>query len=688
MTELQPESSAVGIHDLAFLRGQQLILEATATGEPLPSVLDRIVRLIEAQAPNMLCSILLVDRSAGVLRHGAASTLPPRWVAFVDGAAIGPAVGSCGAAAALGEVVEVDDIATHPNWIAFRDEALPLGLRACWSTPILSPEREVLGTFAMYYPEPRGPSGAERQWVAAATHLAAIAIAAQRARQIKTALVQSEAELRAIFQHAGIGIALVEPDGRLVRVNEALCRMLGYGEAELLATNVMALAHPDELATSVARGNELMPGRGADYQTERRYLRKNGETLSIRLTVSRIELDGDRVLALGIIEDISDRKRLEAQLLRSHRLDGLSRLAGGLAHDFNNVLTTIQGSAGQALADLAADHPARAALADIELATQRAAELVGRILAFSADAEPQRTLQPLGPMVHEVVRVVMSKLPERVTLRQVIDDHPILVQTNATHVHQLVMNLVTNAFQAMPEGGVVEIALGRKQAAEDIPPGSWVVLSVCDEGTGIAPEIREHIFEPFFTTRAIGQGTGLGLAVVQSIVRGHEGHVRVRPNAPRGTCFEIWLPTTPAVEAPVVSRAPVPPAATGPGAGELVLFVDDEPVIGRLARRELEKAGFRVSAHEDPVRALEAFVAAPESFHAIVTDASMPRLSGFDVAREIRKLRPSIPIVVISGGLWNRDSHELQSLGIAELLLKPQALRELAPTLRRLLVAA
>lgn len=687
MTDPRPETGSVGAHEGSFLRDQQQILEATATGVALPSLLERIVQLIEAQAPNMLCSILLLDRAAGVLRHGATSSLPARWVAFVDGTPIGEHVGSCGAAAALAEVVEVDDIATHPNWAAFRDEALELGLRACWSAPILSPDREVLGTFAMYYPEARGPSAAERRWVEAATHLAAIAIASHRTRQIEAALVQSEAELRAIFQNAGIGIAVVEQDGSIVRVNAAFCRMLGYSEAELVGANIKGLADPDELPQALSRGSELLAGRRGDYQTDRRFRKKGGDTLSTRVTVSRIELEGGRVLALGMVEDVTDKKRLEAQLLRSHRLDGLSRLAGGLAHDFNNVLTAIQGSAQQARADLRDDHPVQRALTDIELATQRAAELVGRILAFSTDAEPRRTLQPIGPLVHEVVRVVMSKLPERVTLRQRVDDAPILVQTHATQVQQLVMNLVTNAFQAMPEGGVVEIALARRAAADGVPPGSWVVLSVCDEGAGIAPEIREHIFEPFFTTRAIGQGTGLGLTVVQSIARGHDGRVLVRPNTPRGTCFEVWLPTTPAVEAPAPVAHPSAIAAPS-GGGALVLFVDDEPVIGRLARRELEGAGFRVSAHDDPVRALEAFHAAPDTFAAIVTDASMPRLSGFDVAREVRKLRPTVPIVVISGGLWNRDSGELESLGIAELLLKPQALRELAQTLRRLLADA
>ncbi len=686
-----------------FLRGQQHVLEETATGVALALVLDHIVRLIESQSDAMLCSLLLLDRAQQVLRHGAAPSLPDDYCRAIDGAAIGPAAGSCGTAAFRGEVVEVEDIATHPFWVNYRDFALPAGLRACWSSPILSPTRDVLGTFAMYYREPRLPNDDERRWVQAATHLAGIAILADRSRQVEAALLQSEAELRAVFDHAAIGIVLISPEGRFLRVNRALCRILGYEADEFSALTIAALTHPEDLSRDLALATEVLAGQRESYQVEKRYIRKDGSFVWGRFTGSLVRGAGHLagLLGIGMIEDISAQKRLEAQVLRSQRLDGLGRLAGGLAHDFNNVLTAIEGSARLALHELATPQPVHEALSDIERATARATDLVRRLLAFSPDAEPQRSIQALGPIVHEVGRLLTARLPAQVVVREEPGGAPIWVRADATQLHQVVMNLATNGAQAMPEGGVLTLRLAEVEVAAPgsgdagaVPPGRWAVLSVSDTGQGIDPALFEQVFEPFFTTKPPGQGTGLGLAIVQAIVAAHDGVVRLASERGRGTTFEVWLPATgnpnPAPERSdpmAVTATRAPSAAPGLGHGEHILFIDDEAVICRLAKRELERMGFRVAAFDDPEEALALFKRRPEAFAAIVTDASMPKLSGFDVAREVRVERPSIPIIVISGGLWNRDSHDVQSLGIAELLLKPKALQELAPTLRRLLDA-
>ncbi len=681
--------------DVVFLQSQQALLEQTAAGAPLAEVLAGIVRLVESRSSEMVCSILLLDRTAQVVRHGAAPSLPETFTRAIDGAAIGPEAGSCGAAAYRGEVVEVDDIATHPYWRDWRELALKHDLRACWSTPILSAERDVLGTFAMYYREPRGPRPDERRWVAAATHLAGIAIQAERARQIESALRRSEAELRAIFEHAVIGMALIGLDGRYLRVNPALCRILGYDADELVAIGPVRITDPQDLQRNAQLAFELMTGVRASFQLEKRYVRKDGASVWARLSASLAhdEATAEPLFVVAMVEDISAQKRLEGEVLRSQRLDGLSRMANGIAHDFNNVLTAIQGSVSSARDELPAEHPALEAVAEIERAASRATELVRRILAFSPDAEPQRALQPLAPIVREALRLLGAKLPATVTVREALDQDA-WVLADATQLQQIVLNLAGNAIQAMPQGGVLGVRVAVVEVSEGdagalVGPGSWARLTIEDTGIGIADDHLDEVFEPFFTTRAPGQGAGLGLAIVRQIAEAHHGVVHVRSELAHGSAFEVWLPAArpPARGVGEVAIA-VEPATHASGVpvdpGTLpVLVVDDEPLIGRLAKRELERVGFRAEVHDDPERALASFTASPDGFSAIVTDASMPRLSGFELARAVRALRPGIPIVVISGGLWNRES--LEEIGVSELLLKPDALRELAVTVRRLL---
>lgn len=648
----------------AFLRGQQRVLEQTATGAPLSTVLEAIVRLIEAQSSDMLCSVLVLDAAKQVVRHGAAPSLPAAFNQAVDGMPIGPEEGSCGAAAYRNEVVVVDDIATHPYWRNYKLLALPLGLYACWSTPILSPTNAVLGTFAMYYKTaPRMPTEDERRWVAIATHLASIALLAHHARLREAAHLQSEAQLQAVFDHAAFGIGLITREGRFVRVNRAVCRMLGYTPEEFDTLSPGRITHPDDWARDFSLAQELLSGARDHFQVEKRYVRKDGGVILTRFTVSRVP--GHEQLIIGMIEDITAQRELEQQAQKNERLEHLSRMAGVLAHDFNNVLTAIQGSVRIALEELSS-HPTRTTLVDIDNATARAVVLVQRLLTFSPNAEPQRTPLRLDEIVRDAARVIASQLPERVTLQLDVEGAH-WVRGDQAQLQQVVMNLATNALQAMPDGGVLSLRVEDKQGD--------IALSVSDSGNGIDSGVLDRIFDPFFTTRATGQGSGLGLAIVRAIVRGHEGAVLVHTALGQGSTFEVTFPRS----APPILSAPAP------SNNERVLFVDDESVICRLAKRELERAGFRVITFEDPEAALAAFRGEPDGFDAIVTDASMPKLSGFDVAREVRVARPSVPIVVISGGLWNRELYD--PLRIGEFLLKPQALRELGPTLRRLLDA-
>jgi two-component system, cell cycle sensor histidine kinase and response regulator CckA len=906
----------------AFAAGQQAVLEAIAAGAPLADVLEQIVRLIEGQAEGMLCSILLLDRERGEVRHGAAPHLPAELSRGIDGAKIGPHEGSCGAAAYTRERVIVEDIGTHPNWVPYRHLALPFGLRACWSSPIFSADRaEVLGTFAIYHLEARGPSEREIAWVDRATHLAAIAISRDRAeralrlsearyRQIvdtayegvwlldsdartlfvnqrtaemlghpagemlgrslfdfmdddsraraqsdfltrlrnareqqefrfrrkdgstfwallsgspvredkrtlvgalamltditdlksaERALRQSEAEFRVLFESAAIGMVLVDNEGHPVRSNPALQDLLGHDEAELRQRTIADLVHPDDAAENLELAESLMRGRRDSYQNETRFLRKDGTVVWVRVTASLIRQPAEKPRrAIAMIEDVSqrrqmeesvraserlralmynavndvvfyvgvepdgqfrflsvnpaflratgfsegavvgrpvtevipepslravldnyrraiaerrtitwdevssypagvrygevsiapifddggtctnlvgtvhdvtenrlaqeriaaqaalldrakdailvrdlggavrywnegaarlygwsaaeavgrdvttlihdepaalerasrrlleagdwsgeltqrtragaravveaswtllrdpeglpravlaihtnvtERKRLEAVMVRSQRLESLGTLAGGIAHDFNNILTAIVANLDSAEQALPARHPARTYLDPVDQALARAAALVAQILTFSRQRESTRIDIELPPLVDEALKLFRAGHPAtRVETRFDPDLPPILA--DATQMHQVVMNLGTNAAQSMNGGGTVRISVERVVLAGNRPPGTgelptgeYVRLVVADSGCGMDEATIEHIFDPFFTTKPEGKGTGLGLSVVHGIVKNHGGAIAVASTPGKGTQFSVYFPT-------------------------------------------------------------------------------------------------------------------------------------------------
>jgi PAS domain S-box-containing protein len=933
----QRAQRAARIDAVDFEQGQRAVLEDIAMGRPLAEVLEEIVLLIERQGDGMVCSILLLDVEAGRVRHGAAPHLPRALVEGVDGSAIGPREGSCGAAAYRGEVVVVDDIGTHPNWVSYQHLALPFGLRACWSSPIFSKlGGDVLGTFAMYYSEARRPTAREETWVARATHLAAIAIGRDRAeeaarradaryrqivdtayegvwlldvdartlfvnqrtakllgfepeeligrsildfmeepsrraaeggfvRRLRTiseqhefhfrrkdgtsfwalvsgsplhderrevvgalamitditalkrteeALRRSEAEFRVVFENAAIGMALVDREGALVRTNAALQHFLNRTEAELSAMSFKQFSHPDDADEDRELLASFSSGTRRAYQGERRFVRKAGSVVWGRLTASLVDpqrglpgaviamvenvterremedavraserlralmygavsdvlfymgvepgprfrflsinpaftratglsetqvvgrtldevipepsrtlvisnylraiheqrtivwdevtpypsgtkygevsitpifgADGtctnlvgsvhditERRLAeqrlaaqaalldkakdaifvrdlegvvqywnqgaerlygwssteavgrnvLGLVHcepsvfeaaqrrlveggqwsgelavltkdrrpltveaswtlieagsarsasvlvintDITARKSLEAQVFHAQRLESLGTLAGGLAHDFNNLLTVVTGNVGLALDALRVDHAAREPLTEAGRALSRGAELIRQLLTFSRREKPKRREVALEPLVAEALGLLRVTFPPATRLDTSFHADVPVVLADPTQVNQIVMNLGTNALQAMGRAGVLAVRLERAVVEADLEahsailhPGTYARLVIADTGGGIDARTIDHIFEPFYTTKEGGNGTGLGLSVVHGIVKGHEGGIVVHSTPGHGTEFAVYFPAVTAV--PSAKDAPASP---------------------------------------------------------------------------------------------------------------------------------
>ncbi len=395
--------------------------------------------------------------------------------------------------------------------------------------------------------------------------------------------------------------------------------------------------------------------------------------------------NGKPVRTLEVSADITALKRAESLQVRSQKVEALGTLAAGIAHDFNNILAAISGSAALAILQLPSEHPVQARLVEIEKAGQRAADLVRRILSFSKPQEQNLQELDLDPLAQETLKLARATLPAMIAIRYTHDQELPLARADGTQVCQVILNLTTNAAHAIGDTtGLIEVKLDAPVVREkevhlysQIPPGHYVRLSVSDNGCGMDAATVERIFDPFFTTKPAGKGTGLGLSVVQGIVAAHRGILRVDSEKGKGSTFQIYFPAVPGA----VEHVRVAEFCAPAGHGEHVLFVDDDPVLVFVGTAALEQKGYRVTGLSSVEAALRQFRQGPEVFDAVVTDLSMPAMSGLQLARELRNVRADIPVLLASGYFSPEDEMNAERLGVRALLTKPVGARELLSAL-------
>jgi signal transduction histidine kinase/CheY-like chemotaxis protein len=429
----------------------------------------------------------------------------------------------------------------------------------------------------------------------------------------------------------------------------------------------------------------VRPGTGEHWITVRGqgYFDQSGRLTSIQ----GIAMDTTKQKA-----DEADRERLQAQLRQAQKLNSLGTLAAGIAHDFNNVLTAIVGNARLARDIIKPDNPAVENLSEIDKATQRASDLVRRILTFGRAQDGNPIVTQMQPIVEETIKLLRASVPALIEFRTRFGVDVPNVFVDATQIHQVIMNLTTNAAHAIgSRSGLIEIELDSTRvtsetafAHAELHEGNYVRLAISDDGCGMDSATIEQIFEPFYTTKAPGKGSGLGLSVAHGIVKNAGGAITVYSQPNKGTKFHIYLPASDRA-VPQSSHAKREPAM---GNGERVLYIDDEEALVFLMTRSLERKNYHVSAYTDVSRAIDAFCNSPGDFHAVVTDLSMPQKSGFDVVRELRRVRPDIPVIMTSGYVRREDMETARELGISELISKPNTVDDLAKSLARLLAAA
>jgi len=671
----------------ALSRLYKAILKMIFTQVSLAEILQSLCRLIEKEYPELLCSVLLLDADGVTLRSGAAPSLPSEYNRCVDGIKIGPTAGSCGTAAYRGEPVIVTDIASDPLWKETCHLAVPHGLRACWSTPILSRAGKVLGTFAVYYREPRGPEADHLHMVECATHLAGIAIEREHAEDELQAV---ENRYRTLVEQlpAITYIAEVGPLGAWHYVSPQIQSILGFSPQEWMSNsaNWVNHIHPEDRDHALCAETRFWEAGGM-YRAEYRMLSRDGRVLWFRDDAVYLKnTDSQKPVMQGVLYDITPYRHLEDQLRQAHKMEAVGQLAGGVAHDFNNLLMIIQGHNERILGHLAPTHAAHKDAVAIKEAVNRGAGLTRQLLAFSRKQVLQPKVLDLNTIVKDVGKMLHRLIGEAIRID--LNTAPSLwhVKVDQGQMEQVILNLALNARDAMPQGGTLTIETRNveiDESADQVPvrPGKYAVLEVSDTGIGMDGETQRHIFEPFFSTKELGKGTGLGLASVYGVVKQSGGGVSFYSKLGYGTTFSVFLPK--AHERSAAKKEGSVALARAKGT-ETVLVVEDEDQIRDMVSSYLQQDGYTVLQAQNGREALEIAHRYKGLIHILITDVVMPELGGRELADQLTRLRPRTRVLFTSGYLDTAVDDKFADQQ-AVILQKPFALNMLASKIREVL---
>ena len=509
-------------------------------------------------------------------------------------------------------------------------------------------------------------------------------------------VMETQAKYRAILESIEEGFFETDLKGRLTFFNHCICNMLGYEKEELLGrhcrryTTMATFRDVYDVFNKVYRTGTPLEIRHCEI------LRKTGEKKSFELSIYLVKDQiGQPIGFRGVARDISERlkaeeerKNLESQLMRSQKMEALGTLAGGIAHDFNNVLTAVIGYTELVVGEHTDGSRPHKNLNEVIKAAFRARDLVNQILTFSRQTEQELKPVMIGPIVKETLTFLKATIPPSIEIRKNIDTKSDIVFSDPTQIHQVVMNLCTNAAHAMwDKGGVLDVSLKTRELDSmhpshypDLSPGRYLKLSLKDTGHGMDQDTQDRIFDPYFTTKEKGKGTGLGLAVTLGIVESYGGTITVSSQPNKGTTFEVYLPLA---EESVTEESKNPDPL--PMGDERVLLIDDEEPILDMAEQMLEGLGYEVVVHQSTGEALEQFKEDPNRFDLVITDHIMPKMTGLELASELKTIRSDVPIIICSG---NGDQHlkkKIKKMGIQKFLPKPLIMRDLADTIREVL---
>ncbi|MEE8126839.1 MAG: PAS domain S-box protein [Nitrospirales bacterium] len=571
------------------------------------------------------------------------------------------------------------------------DRVKSLDIQGYWGTPLFNSNGEVVGSLAVM---DRKTLVVQSQEDSLLRVFAARAGAELERKRAQEALQASQDRYRALYDQTPLMYFTVDSNLKVLSVNQFGADLLGYSIQELLGQSVLSVVHPEDHSICQKEIGKRFDTVNQTTQKEFRKVKKDGTILWVRETLRTIIGPNQQKMLLLSGEDVSDRKRAEEalelsekQLRHTQKMEAIGTLAGGIAHDFNNILGAILGYSELAMAQAPKDQRLRSYLEEVLTAGNRAKELVKQILAFSRRSEQAQEAVDLNDIVREVLQMLRATLPATIEIRSTFEVDSAVVFADPTQIHQVLMNLCANAEYAMrKEGGILDLAVtslemtaGLVREFPKLKLGSYVQLTIRDSGQGIPGEALDRIFDPFFTTKEAGEGTGLGLAVVHGIIIGHGGNISVSSVMGQGTTFSILLPGLDVVLPSQTEKEEEWPKGTG-----RVLFVDDEEVLARWGEQMLTHLGYTVLAKNNPHEALELFRSQPDQFDVVVTDQTMPTMSGEAFALAILDIREDIPIILCTGFSHTTSAERARRLGLRGFLMKPVNGGLLAETLKEI----
>jgi PAS domain S-box-containing protein len=564
------------------------------------------------------------------------------------------------------------------------------GLRSMILAPLISRD-QVIGVLHLRSKEPKVYTDrdlrlAERiaNQIAGAIANAQLFLERKRAEE---ALLASEEKYRLLVQNANGAIFIVQ-DGVIKFPNPKTETLTGYSSTELANMPFINLVRPADRNRVIEQYRNALDGEKVPVFSSRVFDRAGTEKW---VEINGIPLNWEgKPAVLVFLRDITEQKNLEFQLMHAQKLDAIGTLAVGIAHDFNNILAAIVGYAELISWEVPQSSRAERNLEQLLKAGRRATDLVRQILAFSRQGREERTPLEIGPIVKEILKLLRASLPSSIEIRQAIENDIGKMEADPTQIHRVLMNLCTNAAHAMrKDGGLLEVSLSRVDmdagtAAQypNLLPGRYIKLSVSDTGHGMSPEVLEKIFDPYFTTKEAGEGSGLGLAVVHGIVESLRGAITTSSKPGKGTTFHIYFPQTDYAQATADTQKLEPFLM---GGNERILFIDDEQGLVDVGEQILKSLKYEVTVRTSSMEALELFRAHPQRFDLVITDMTMPNMTGDKLAKELLRIRADIPIVLCTGFSEQLREEAAKELGIRELAMKPLVTSDLAKTIRRAL---
>ncbi|HVY23708.1 MAG TPA: PAS domain S-box protein [Steroidobacteraceae bacterium] len=497
-------------------------------------------------------------------------------------------------------------------------------------------------------------------------------------KRTEIALRDREHYLDKIINNVGDPLFVKDERHRFVLANNAFCALFGLPRNKIIG-ELLDEQTPPEQREHFWRIDRQVLEDGRDNVCEEALTIRGGETRIISTRKTRYVDESGHRFVIGVIRDMTERKRLEEQLFQSQKMEAVGTLAGGIAHDFNNILAAIKGYTQLARDDISHLPVVQEYLDAVLKGARRAAELVKQITTFSRQQDTQQLPVSLPHIVNEAMVLLRATIPSTIEIRTACDDNAPAILADPTHMHQIIMNLCTNAWQAMKSApGMIAIRVDAVHLNDafvrlhpELTAGDHVRLSVTDNGCGMDAATQSRIFEPFFTTKAPGEGSGLGLSVVHGIVRAHHGSIVVKSMLGFGTTFELYFPALangtvakPAIETSGYDEVPA-------GNGERILLVDDEPALVEIGSTVLERYGYSVKAFSSSKDALAWALTAPDDFDLVISDLAMPGMPGLDFVEQLQRLRPDVPVIIISGYVDGPTQERIAAMGIRQVLLKP-----------------